>query len=195
VRFETQFSVPGDPAEVLRRFEDVPTVATFLPGASVGPPNADGSFPATLVVSFGPKRIAFKGTVTNKVDHAALAGVLRGTASADMRAARMAVTMNYALSAATQAPRPDTLVRIVSDADLTGVLAQFASTGGVAVTETLLAEFSRRFAAAYEMPAAPTSTSPAQTTPPAPLPAPALSAWQLLRAVIARIFRGWWRKA
>lgn len=191
MRFETQFRVPGAPADVIRRFADVPAMAGFLPGASVGAANADGSFPATLVVSFGPKRIAFKGTITNQIDMAANAGVLRGTASADMRSARMAVTMSYALSEDASAQGIGTRVSIVSDAELTGVLAEFAKTGGVPVTEALLAEFARRFAAAYETPpAAGGSPSASVGAAPAALSAPRLL-WRTLCYMLSRMIRGW----
>jgi hypothetical protein len=53
----------------------------------------------------------------------------------------MAVTMTYTL-----APAPEgTEVKLSSDAQLSGVLAEFAKTGGVIVAEALIAEFARRF--------------------------------------------------
>ncbi|MBM3345662.1 MAG: hypothetical protein FJY55_04070, partial [Betaproteobacteria bacterium] len=97
MRFETQFLVKCSPAEVIERFSDVPAMASLLPGASVGPANSDGSYPATLIVSFGPKRIAFNGVITNVTDRAQQCGVLSGRASAAMRAAKMAVKMTYTL--------------------------------------------------------------------------------------------------
>jgi len=185
MRFETQFHVPGSPADVIGQFADVPTMAGYLPGASVGPANADGSFPATLVVSFGPKRIAFKGTITNQVDVAARTGVLRGTASADMRAARMAVTMNYTLGDDAAGTR----VAIVSEAELTGVLAEFAKTGGVPVTEALLAEFARRLAAAQEVAPAAAGQPVAPAGEAAALSAPRLL-WQMFTSMLRRWTRG-----
>ena len=97
MQFENEFDVAAGPSQVIGKMDDLPLMACFLPGASVGSVNPDGSYPGTLVVSFGPKRIAFKGTITNRVDRANLSGVLSGSASADMRGAKMAVTMNYTL--------------------------------------------------------------------------------------------------
>lgn len=150
MRFENEFEVAGSPAEVIEKFDDLPLLASFLPGASVGPANADGSFPGTLVVSFGPKRIAFKGSITNSVDRASYTGVLSGNASADVRGAKMAVTMNYSLGACSPPVPPRTRVKFVSEAELTGVLAEFAKTGGVVVTNAILVEFARRFSAQFE---------------------------------------------
>ena len=150
MRFENEFEVAGRPAEVIEKLGDLPLMASFLPGASVGPVNPDGSFPGTLVVSFGPKRIAFKGSITNRVDRASRTGVLSGSASADVRGAKMAVTMNYSLEECAPSVPPRTRVKFVSEAELTGVLAEFAKTGGVIVTNAILAEFARRFSAQFE---------------------------------------------
>ena len=146
MRFENEFEVAGSPSIVIEKLDDVPLVASFLPGASVGPVNPDGSYPATLVVSFGPKRLAFKGTITNRVDRESHSGVLSGTASADVRGAKMAVKMNYSLAQCEGSQQqPRTQVKFVSEAQLTGVLAEFAKTGGVVVTNAILAEFARGF--------------------------------------------------
>jgi carbon monoxide dehydrogenase subunit G len=149
MHFENRFVVSGTPQAVAGHFADVPLMASFLPGASVDSPLPDGSYPATLVASFGPKKLAFKGTLTNAVDHEALTGVLKGQAAADVRGARMAVTMNYRLAEASgsRSEAPLTEVQLDSHAQLSGVLAEFAKAGGVIVAEALIAEFARRFSA------------------------------------------------
>ena len=175
MRFDNEFEVAGSPPEVIALFEDLPLMASFLPGASVGEANDDGSWPATLVVAFGPKRIAFKGRLTNEVDRPNLAGMVTGNASADMRGAKMSVTMTYQLAACPAGTR----VTLVSEAEMTGMLAEFARTGGVVVTNALLAEFAGRFSAhvAASRPSV-AGASPATAAPPAP--AEALSAGALL---------------
>lgn len=154
MKFESHFTLLGSPQAVARAFADVPLVAGFLPGASVEAPNPDGSYPAALVASFGPKRITFKGTLTNVVDAEAMTGALAGQASADVRGARMAVTMNYRLVPAPSSPSSPseqhaaaTEVHLESVAQLTGVLADFAKAGGVIVAEALIAEFAKNFSA------------------------------------------------
>ena len=147
MRFETNFQVPGTPAGVLERFADVPAMASLLPGASVGEQAADGSYPSALVVAFGPKRITFNGVITNEVDRANSSGLLKGRAAANMRAAKMAVSMTYTLRAIEGTATPTTRVELVSEAELTGILADFAETGGRVVTEAMLKEFAQNFAA------------------------------------------------
>lgn len=193
MQFDNRFEVAGTPSEVIALFQDLPLTASFLPGASVGERNADGSYPATLTVAFGPKKIAFKGNLTNEVDVAKLAGKVVGHASADLRGAKMSVTMDYQL-----APAPaGTEVTLVSEAEMTGMLAEFAKTGGVIVTQALLAEFAGRFSAHVRamqpVVAAPGGDAAASMdgvavgVAPAPAPAPApqaLSVFALLLQII-----------
>ena len=183
MRFDNEFEVAGTPPEVITLFDDLPLMASFLPGASVGEANADATWPATLVVAFGPKRIAFKGKLTNEVDRPNLAGKVAGNASADMRGAKMSVTMSYRL-----APCPaGTRVMLVSEAEMTGMLAEFARTGGVVVTNALLAEFASRFSAHVAAQRQPATGSLPPAAPPAA--AEALSAGALLVQVVKSALR------
>ena len=182
MRFDNEFEVAGSPPEVIALFEDLPLMASFLPGASVGEANDDGSWPATLVVAFGPKRIAFKGRLTNEVDRPKLAGMVTGNASADMRGAKMSVTMTYELAACPAGTR----VTLVSEAEMTGMLAEFARTGGVVLTNALLAEFAGRFSAHVAATRQPAAGS---LPPAAPAVAAALSAGALLVQIVKSALR------
>ena len=115
-----------------------------MPGAVLEPQAEDGSWPGAMVVSFGPKKINFKGRVTPSFDLDACTGTLQGRGSADMRAARIGVKVAFTLRPDPAAPQPMTIVDIVSDAELGGVLADFAKTGGVAVANVIMADFARR---------------------------------------------------
>ena len=206
MRYESAFEVAGLPAEVFETFTDLPTVASFLPGASVGPANPDGSHPGTLVVSFGPKKLAFRGRVENKVERETLSGVVSGMANADVRGARMAVTMRYQLAPASARPG-GTRVSLVSDAELTGMLAEFAKTGGVVLANAVLADFAARLSAHFEAraavvapalmaastavstPALPPTSTPAATVVATAAP-PTLSASTLAIAVLRAFAAG-----
>ena len=194
MQFENEFDVAADPSQVIGKMDNLPLLASFLPGASVGPVNPDGSYPGTLVVSFGPKRIAFKGTVTHRVDRANLSGVLSGSASADVRGAKMAVTMDYRLvECAGASGQPATRVKFVSQAQLTGVLAEFAKTGGVVLTNAILAEFARRFSMQFEQ----AQFELGQFVQPGASAAPVAEPAQTLSAafLVAGIFQSLWRSA
>lgn len=178
MHFEGEFSVPGSAETVIHRFADVPRMARCMPGAVLEPQADDGSWPGAMVVAFGPKKISFKGRVTTSFDFDALTGTLIGRGAADMRAARIGVKVSFTLRNHTTAPVPTTVVKIVSDAELGGVLADFARTGGVAVANVIMADFARRAANEFandELPPAapsPVTSSPLKSSPAAPPPPP-----------------------
>src|SRR5580658_8872682 len=121
MHFEGEFRVPGKASDVIRRFADVPRMARCMPGAVLEPQAEDGSWPGAMVVSFGPKRINFKGKATCDFDYQALTGLVHGRGTADMRSARIGVKVAFALSDAADATPAETVVKIVSDAELGGV--------------------------------------------------------------------------
>ena len=144
MHFEGEFRIPGKPGDVIKRFADVPRMARCMPGAVLEPQAEDGSWPGAMVVSFGPKKIKFNGKATCAFDNEALTGLVHGRGAADMRAARIGVKVAFALSAAPDSPQPETIVKIVSNAELGGVLEDFAKTGGIAVANAIMADFARR---------------------------------------------------
>ena len=158
------------------------------------------------MVSFGPKRINFKGKATVDFDFDSLSGTVTGRGSADMRAARIGVKVSFALSDVAGAAKAETSVKIVSDAELGGVLSDFAKTGGIAVANAIMADFARRCAdefakddvvepepvvemAAEEAAAQPVRPAPAALgQPAAPLQAGSLF-WIVVKAYWAKLLR------
>ncbi|MGH7041656.1 MAG: SRPBCC domain-containing protein [Acetobacteraceae bacterium] len=192
MHFEGEFTVPGKAADVIRRFADVPRMARCMPGAVLEPQNADGSWPGAMVVSFGPKKISFKGRATCAFDADALAGSVHGRGSADLRAARIGVDVSFALRDDAAAAAPTTVVKIVSDAELGGVLADFARTGGTAVANVIMAEFARRAAEEFARDEpAPRAATDAVAPPPGPAAPLAMHslAWAVIKAQLARLAR------
>jgi carbon monoxide dehydrogenase subunit G len=195
VHFEGEFRVPGEAADVMRRFADVPRMARCMPGAVLEPQAEDGSWPGAMVVSFGPKKINFKGRATCDFDFDALTGVVQGRGAADMRAARIGVKTSFALTDDPAAAEPTTVVKIVSDSELGGVLADFARTGGVAVANAIMADFARRAAEEFAKDAPPTPSPEPAASPPepaqvenAPLAAHGLL-WVAVKAYLVRLGR------
>jgi carbon monoxide dehydrogenase subunit G len=211
MHYEGEFSVPGKPADVIRRFADVPRMARCMPGAVLEAQNEDGSWPGAMVVSFGPKRINFKGRATCDFDFDSLTGTVHGRGTADMRAARIGVKVSFALSDDPSSAAPATLVKIVSDAELGGVLADFARTGGIAVANVIMADFARRAADEFakdEKPApdvggvrssegSASDTISSQANPPPEAPAPLAAhtlIWAVIRAQFSRLIR-WFKSS
>src|SRR5579859_6550384 len=166
MHFEGEFSVPGKPADVIQRFADVERMTRCMPGAVIDGRDEEGNYLGGMLVSFGPKKIKFKGRVTVENDPASLTGSLQGRGAADMRAARIAVRIDYALRDDPEKAGA-TLVKLTSDAELGGVLADFARTGGVPFANALMQDFSRRVAEEFanEAPAPAAETAEARTEP------------------------------
>jgi carbon monoxide dehydrogenase subunit G len=141
-----------------------------------------------MVVAFGPKKINFKGRVTCEFDFAAKTGSLHGRGTADMRAARIGVKVAFALRDDPAAATPATIVSIASDAELGGVLADFARTGGVAVANVIMQDFARRAAEEFAADAPAPQHAATQTVPTAPLSAHRLL-WQVLRMKLMQLAR------
>jgi len=205
MHFEGEFRVPGRPEDVIHRFADVPRMASCMPGAVLDKQDEDGAWHGGLLVTFGPKKIKFKGKVLVFTDLENHTGTVNGRGAADMRAARVEVKLKYSLHAAPGTSPPETTVSLVSDADLTGVLAEFARAGGQVFAKVLMEEFSRRAQEEFskDLPAEPTpapmpkpetasasEVQSAPTAPPAPPSGPrapeptAISALGLLWAVL-----------
>lgn len=145
MHFEGEFHLQGRPEEIIDRFTDIERMARCVPGATLEGRDPDGGYTGTIVVSFGPKRIKFRGKVFCEFDIPGHTGLLRGRGVADMRAARFEVRTTFSVheDVNSDPEQPVSTVKIRSAADLHGVLAALASTGGTAVGNVLMQEFAR----------------------------------------------------
>ncbi len=189
MHFDGEFRVPGKAEDVIHRFADVPRMARCMPGAVLEPQTEDGAWPGAMVVAFGPKKINFKGRVTCEFDFAAKTGSLHGRGSADMRAARIGVKVAFALRDELAAATPTTIVAITSDAELGGVLADFARAGRIAVANVIMQDFARRAAEEFASDAPAWRQAETQQAVSAPLSAHRVL-WQVLKAKLS-LFAHW----
>jgi hypothetical protein len=196
MHFEGEFRVPGKAAEVLRRFSDIPRMAGCMPGAVLEPQAEDGSWPGKMVVTFGPKKINFKGKATCEFDEQSLTGSVHGRGAADMRSARIGVKVSFALSDVEGSSPAETSVRIVSDAELGGVLEDFARTGGIAVANAIMADFAKRAADEFAKDAPPVVEPTAAVEATAPEPAAPVQEAAPLKAgsLFGIVLKAYWLK-
>ncbi len=90
-------------------------MARCVPGAKLAAQAEDGSLPGVMAVSFGPRKINFRGRATCEFDDNVLSGFVHGRGTADMRSPRIGVNATYALSDARDAAAPEALVKTVFD--------------------------------------------------------------------------------
>ncbi len=198
MRFEGEFRVPGRPADVLQRFADVERMVLCMPGASIEGRDEEGTYLGAMLVAFGPKKIKFRGKVTCRIDPATHSGSMHVRGAADLRsAARVEARVAYSLREDSAATTPTSIVALTSDAEMGGVLADFARTGGIAVTNALMEQFATRVAEEFGRDAAvetksdvPLSPSPPSSPRPAALPMHLLL-WAVIKAKLRALLARW----
>lgn len=191
MRLENSFDVPVAPAEAWRILTDVERVAPCVPGAKLTEVLDDDAYKGTMQVKLGPVSLAFDGKAqfTERDDDAHTAKLRangretrnRGTADADV---------TFALE-----PQGDgTLVRIETELQLSGPVAQYGRSQGVilSVSEEMIDRFAtalKRDILAADTAAAPeTQTAPpASDTPPPPASGVSIGFGAVLR-MIRRFF-------
>lgn len=190
IAFNGEFTVPTSPDKVIDAFADLPRMASLMPGAFLEGKDEDGAWRGGMMVAFGPKKIKFNGKVTLEIDRAARSGTMVGRGTADMRAARVETKLRFDVKEAGG----ESVVALTSDTAMTGVLAEFARTGGPAVARVLMEQFAQRLRA--ELAPAPPAASapPAAQELPAPPPRPTslridALLWSVLRQWIRRLTR------
>ena len=148
MEFEGEFTVPGRPEDVIVGFTDIERMARCMPGASLEGRDEEGNYIGVMTVSFGPKRLKFKGRMSCEFDIEARSGILRGRAAAGQRAARVGFETEFTVAEYLEAEDEEILsiVKITSRAELGGVIADFARTGGTAIANVLMKEFAQNLA-------------------------------------------------
>ncbi len=197
MRLENSFDVPVAPAEAWRILTDVERIAPCVPGARLTEVLDDDAYKGTMQVKLGPVSLAFDGKAqfTERDDDAHTAKLRangretrnRGTADADV---------TFALE-----PQGDgTLVRIETELQLSGPVAQYGRSQGVilSVSEEMIDRFAaalKKDILAAETPGASDdlTPSPATDTPP-PASGVSIGIGAVMR-MIRRFFAGLFGKA
>ncbi len=147
IQFNDEFVVRADPDTVMRHFADIERVATCVPGASVSDIDEDGYWRGEMVVAFGPKKITFRGRVKCELSAETRSGVLvgGGTGAAGSANVKMQTRFSVTPERDDGSELPLSKVSVVSEAEVSGILAGFARTGGLALGRQLLRDFAANF--------------------------------------------------
>ena len=178
LRFEHAFTVKAPPEKVWAYLTDPYRVAPALPGAAITEKTGDGTWNGTITVKVGPVAARYKGTVRfEALDATARTATivargqdLSGRGGADMK-------MESRLSEKTPG---ETEVAMVSEVNVTGIMAQFGRGLVQDVSNQMFQKFTEAAKAELEKPDQPSSPSPSPSSssssippPPSPNPAPA----------------------
>lgn len=128
------FDVARPLRAVWDQFQDVPSVAQCLPGATLEESKGGGVYEGKISVKLGPISATFEGEAKISADPANHTALIDGKGVDRRGGSRGQVKVNYAL---TEKEAAATHVRIDADISLAGPAAQFGRTG-------LINEMSRR---------------------------------------------------
>ena len=139
MRIEQGFEVSQPVERVWDFFQDVPAVATCLPGAELLGEGEEGRFDGRVTVKLGPMTASFEGTCFVMPDPNILSGRLEGKGVDKRGGSRGQVKVDYVLEEAGSA---STRVTIEADVTLSGAVAQFGRTGLInEMSNRLIGEF------------------------------------------------------
>ena len=174
LRFENAFTVKARPEKVWAYLTDPYRVAPALPGAAITEKTGEGTWNGTITVKVGPVAAKYKGTVRfESMDEAARTATivargqdLSGRGGADLK-------MESRLSETTPG---ETEVAMVSDVNVTGIMAQFGRGLVQDVSNQMFQKFTEAVRAELERPDEAPAEAPPAAAPPvagAPVSAPA----------------------
>ena len=142
MQLENSFDVPVPPAEAWRILIDVERIAPCVPGAALTGVEGDESFTGTMQVKLGPVSLAFNGKATFvERDDSAFTAHL----TANGRESRNRGAADADVQFALEPNEGGTTVRIKTDLQLSGPVAQYGRSQGVivSVSEEMIDRFAR----------------------------------------------------
>lgn len=170
LRFEHSFAVKATPEKVWAYLTDPTRVAPALPGAAITEKVDEVTYNGTITVKVGPVSARYRGTVRfEKLD--AAARVAEITARGFDVTGRGGADLRMSSRLAERAPG-ETEVSVVSEVNVTGVLAQFGRGLMQDVSNQMLQKFTEAMRVELEKPAAAEPEAPGAAPPPLPAPAP-----------------------
>ena len=119
-------------------------VVGCVPGASLGQELDDGAFEATLAVSFGPTRVAFRATVALTLDEAAMEGHLTARGKDARGGAQVRATMAFRVR--EQPSTGGSEVAIDGGVEIAGRLASLIEGGANRVVQRMSSQFAEALA-------------------------------------------------
>jgi carbon monoxide dehydrogenase subunit G len=159
----SEFSVGAAPATVYTALLDLERVGPCIPGATIGPPAADGAHPAEIALRLGPMRLTYRGTVrVQERDEATRTATLL----ADVREVRGGGSALARMSMAVAEQAGGAHVGSTTTVELTGRAAQM----GAGIVEDVAARLVADMASRLEQLLAPAPAgTPAGDESPSPL--------------------------
>ena len=138
MRISKVFPVAADPDTVWAYFQDVPAVATCVPGAELDGRGADGAYEGRITFKMGPMSVSFEGTASLEVEGDRRAARITGKGRDRSGGSRGKLAMEYQVMPADGG----SVVEVEADVTLSGPIAQIGRQGLIdEVATRLVSEF------------------------------------------------------
>jgi len=138
VKINEVIEVASSPEKVWDLFQDVPTLATCLPGAELTEDMGDGKYAGAVSVKLGPMTAVFEGQANVEADPATQTGNVAGKGVDKRGGSQGQMKMSYTV----EATEGGTRVTVDADVMLAGAAAQFGRTGLIQeMSKRLIGEF------------------------------------------------------
>lgn len=164
MKIASSFAVARPRDKVWDLFQDVPRVASCIPGTQITESLGDGRFKGRVEVKLGPIAAAFDGDAEHTTDAANFTGTIAGNGRDRGAGSRAKFSTVYRLG--ETATGTDVLVE--SDISLAGAVAQFGRTG---LLEEVTSRMLQQFAANLETQIAAEAHASTDAAPAAPVAA------------------------
>jgi len=194
LQFEHSFVVKAPAARVWAYLTDPPRVAPALPGAAITEKLDERTYAGTITVKVGPVSARYKGRVrfetldpaTGTAEIAASGQDVSGRGGADMKMRSRVV----------ERPGGESEVSVVSEVNVTGIMAQFGRGLMQDVSNQMFERFTEAVRAELEKPGAAPVPSPAAGAPPIEVSSVVMRQpvfWIAVLAVLAILYWFWIR--
>ena len=145
IEVNERIEVPSAPRIVWDLLSDPRAVVDCVPGAALGEQQEDGAYNATLVVKFGPAKVAFRARFTLELNPAQMSGQVASKARDNQGGTRVKAGMAFKVVEG-QAPGSSAIL-IDAQIEISGKLASLVESGANLVVKYMTKEFSERLTA------------------------------------------------
>jgi carbon monoxide dehydrogenase subunit G len=179
-----RFTVDAPPEIAYEALIDLERIGPCIPGATIGPAEADGAHPAQIAVKLGPMRMTYAGTVRIvEQDRSARRAVL----AADVKEARGQGSARATMTMHVGEDGPGASVDSATEVQMTGRAAQMGRGLIEDVAERLVKEMADNLGALLDTPAPAPSPGAADAAPPPPAARPVNGLGLVARVIASRI--------
>lgn len=144
IEVNEQIEVASDPQTVWTLLSDPRAVVECLEGARLGEQHEDGSYDASIVVKFGPAKVAFNANVALELDSAGRTGHVTSRGKDKQGGARFQTKMTFRVE--DRVDPPGSRIPIEAQVEISGRLASMIETGASMVVKRMTKDFSEQLA-------------------------------------------------